>query len=255
MTPLLAGMVIDATGYTFIKYGYRYRIWLDELESLCHKSLISEQFLEAAYNSAFRNLCISRFLEIPSQWNQWVTTNVVIKKWVMQSILYINILRNHFFSYSKCRAGAHEFWWTTCHCPFNNLSYFSFCAGVGGAFFYYKENVEAGIHIPDFLAHRKGTLTIFPVLNLGGIIPAPFFYAVWVWLLCYPYRCYKKMLTIIGLVNCFMMLSIPSHGGSYLVNMAAGVAVAWVSVILYQKLTWRESSVFAEKNGSFNRCS
>ena len=140
-----------------------------------------------------------------------------------------------FFSHVKRHSGANELWWITMIA----LVITSLVSGVLpalGTYFYYKENVEAAIHIPHLLALRNFTMTTFPVSTLGGIVTFPSFHMVSVVVLCYPYRHYKKIFPVILTLNSLMLISIPTHGGHYLVDMIAGALVAWASILIYGKI-------------------
>lgn len=250
MTPLLAGMVIDATGYAKRIAHIAHYLALWWLSLIIFRVFT---YLCATFSFPLMDMHLSSIdVAIGFDWVNWsryVKNYLYLNNFLEAAYnsalvqIYFAII---FFSHSKRRAGAHEFWWTTVFALLITSVISAFVPALG-TFFYYKENVEAAIHIPDLLALRKGTLATFPVLTLGGIITFPSFHMVLVCLLCYPYRYYKKILPLVVLVNCFMMFSIPSHGGHYLVDIAAGAAVACVSIILYKKLMRYESSFFARK--------
>ena len=236
--PISVGLVLDAIGKAkrIAHIAYYFSFWMgfliigSILSYLCATlpfTLMDESF--AKMDSAMGFDWINWFRYVKSQpfLDKILTTAY---RSMIPQILFAII----FFSHAKRHTGANELWWTTMIA----LVITSLISGVLpalGTFFYYKENVEAAIHIPHLLALRNGTMSTFPVLELGGIITYPSFHMVLVIILCYPYRHNKRMFPIIFTINSLMLLSIPTHGGHYLVDIIAGALVAWASIRIYER--------------------
>ena len=141
-----------------------------------------------------------------------------------------------FFSRAKTRGQAEELWWSTMIA----LIITSFLSGLLpalGTFSYYETSLDLAVHLPDLLALREGTMLIFPVAVLKGIITFPSFHAASAILLTYPYRHCKSLFGIVCVINGMMLLSIPSQGCHYLVDVIAGVLVAVLSIFIFRKMT------------------
>jgi hypothetical protein len=83
----------------------------------------------------------------------------------------------------------------------------------------------------DLVALRGGTLS-FAMPQLQGIITMPSYHAVLAVVLAWSFRRTGWLGIAIGLWNLLMLISVPSEGGHYLVDVPAGLAVAAVSVWL-----------------------
>ena len=253
MLPLVIAMLIDATGYAkrIAHIAHNLALWWISLLLLRIFSYLCAAFSFPLMDPYFSNIDVALGFDWVA-WSRYVANHFYLNNFldaVYKSPVYQIYFAVLFFSHSKRRSGAHELWFTAVISVLIT-SVVSAVLPALGTFYYYKENLVAAIHIPDLLALRAGTLTTFEVLNLGGIITFPSFHMVLACLLCYPYRHYKKIFPAILLLNFLMMLSIPSHGGHYLVDMMGGLVVACVSIILYHKLMKFKSLIIDHQAGA-----
>ena len=79
-------------------------------------------------------------------------------------------------------------------------------------------------------------MSIFPLLALKGIITFPAFHAASAILLTYPCRHCKPLFGAVRVINGLMLISIPTEGGHYLVDVIAGVLVAVLSIFAFRKM-------------------
>jgi hypothetical protein len=86
------------------------------------------------------------------------------------------------------------------------------------------------VHMPDFTALRNGTMREISLSRMEGLITFPSFHTTLAVLFVAALREHRLALAIGGLVNGSMLLSIPSEGGHYLVDVIAGVLVAVVAI-------------------------
>lgn len=154
-----------------------------------------------------------------------------------------------FLARSAAQERAEELWWSTMIA----LTTTSFLWGLFpalGTFAYYQTDLNLAVHLADLLALRDGTMPIFPVLALKGIITFPSFHAASAILLSYPYRHCKPLSGAVCVLNALMLVSIPSQGGHYLVDVVAGVIVAVLSILIFRKMTqFKFSGRTAQMNG------
>jgi hypothetical protein len=84
--------------------------------------------------------------------------------------------------------------------------------------------------VGELLALREGGTTAFDVTQLKGIISFPSFHAALAVLFTYAHRRSWLFLPIAAL-NTVMLVSIPSEGGHYLVDVFAGLTVAVAAIL------------------------
>ncbi|MGH7934193.1 MAG: phosphatase PAP2 family protein [Candidatus Binataceae bacterium] len=92
-----------------------------------------------------------------------------------------------------------------------------------------------GLHpgyLPDLLALRSGTASRFVLPKMQGIVTMPSFHAALAILFIYAHRPPARSCIPIALLNILMLLSLPSAGGHYLVDMIAGAAIAALSIAI-----------------------
>ena len=253
MLPLVIAMLIDATGYAkrIAHIAHDLALWWLSFPLFGIFTYLCATLSFPLMDTHFSNINVALGFDWVA-WNRYVTNHFYLNNFldaVYKSPLYQTYFAVLFFSHSKRRSGAHELWFTTV-ISLLITSMVSTVLPALGTFFYYKENLEAAIHIPNLFALRDGTLITFQILSLRPIITFPSFHMVLALLLCYPYRHYKKIFPLILLLNFLMMLSIPSHGGHYLVDMMGGLVVACVSIILYHKLMQFKSLIFDRRAGA-----
>lgn len=99
-----------------------------------------------------------------------------------------------------------------------------------GTFHHFQENLEYAVHLPHLLALRDGSITHFN--DLQGIVTMPSYHTTQALLLMYAFRGQRRAFPWVMLLNVLMLLSTPSMGGHYLVDMVGGSAVAAVSIAL-----------------------
>ena len=84
-------------------------------------------------------------------------------------------------------------------------------------------------------------MTELPLLALHGLITFPSYHAAMAVLLSWVYRGQVGMFTIACLLNAAMLLSVPVHGGHYLVDVISGCAVAAIAIFLVKWFDTRKA--------------
>jgi PAP2 superfamily len=87
-----------------------------------------------------------------------------------------------------------------------------------------------GAYIDQLIDLRGGRLAMLDVMHLKGVIAFPSFHAVTAILFTYAHRRSGSFIAV-AIVNGLMLLSIPSEGGHYLVDVLAGVTVAGLAIL------------------------
>ena len=97
-----------------------------------------------------------------------------------------------------------------------------------GTFFHFQENMVHAVHVPHLLALRDGGMTEFK--DLQGIVTMPSYHTAQAILFMYVFRGQRRLFPWIVALNSLMLLSTPSMGGHYLVDMLAGAVVAAIAI-------------------------
>jgi hypothetical protein len=85
-------------------------------------------------------------------------------------------------------------------------------------------------YVEDLVGLRHGNLPSLDMMLLKGVIAFPSFHAVLAMLFTYAHRRAPTFLPMAGF-NGLMLLSIPSEGGHYLVDIIGGVVVGGVAIL------------------------
>lgn len=104
-----------------------------------------------------------------------------------------------------------------------------------GAFHHFQTELPRAIHLPHLLALRDGSMNVFSLSEMQGIIAFPSFHTVMAILFMYAFRGQGAWFFLIGLLNILMLLSTPTFGGHYLVDMVVGALVAWLAIYLVRR--------------------
>lgn len=181
------------------------------------------------YDSAFAGIdAVLGFAWRP--WYEFVRTTPVLY-WVLFLAYVSGIFQIvgsiAYFALTRQGASNQELWWTS----FAAMFITALVSGIYpamGAFFHFHENMVHAVHVPHLLALRDGSLSHFT--DLQGIVTLPSYHTAQAILFMYAYRGQRRLFAWVVLLNALMLLSTPSMGGHYLVDMLAGAAVAGVSI-------------------------
>lgn len=104
-----------------------------------------------------------------------------------------------------------------------------------GAFHHFHVDLPKAIHLPHLLALRDGSMTVFPLQEMQGIIAFPSYHTVMAILFTYAYRGKGAWFWLAALLNLLMLLSTPTFGGHYLVDMLSGALIAGLAIHLVRR--------------------
>jgi membrane-associated phospholipid phosphatase len=97
-------------------------------------------------------------------------------------------------------------------------------------------------YVDDLLGLRSGTLPSIDVMLLKGVIAFPSFHAVMATLFTYAHR-RSASFPFVAAVNLVMLVSIPSEGGHYLVDVAGGLIVGGAAILAARLLPSKEPAL------------
>ena len=116
-----------------------------------------------------------------------------------------------------------------------------------GAFAHFGVPGPAWASYPShLLALRQGTAASFSVNEFQGIITMPSYHTVLAILIVYAYRGCGRLFALALALNGLMLLSLPSEGGHYVIDVIAGVGVVAVTIAITSAAArtrwWRQLS-------------
>ncbi len=136
-----------------------------------------------------------------------------------------------YFSHIGRRDRNDEFWW----CALVSLLITAIGSGIlpamGAWVTYGVPEIAQAVHLPHLLALRDGSISSFSLATLQGIVVLPLYHTVLAILLVYIYRGQRFWFPAVATINSLMLISIPTEGGHYLIDMLAGGAVAALSIM------------------------
>jgi len=101
-------------------------------------------------------------------------------------------------------------------------------------------------YLPHLLALREGTASSFSMNQLQGIITMPSYHTVLAILIVYAFRGCGRLFTVVLVLNSVMLLTLPSEGGHYLIDLIAGGAITAVTIAIISAAArtrwWRQLS-------------
>jgi hypothetical protein len=108
-----------------------------------------------------------------------------------------------------------------------------------GPFAYFGIDFGRAIHLKDLLQLRSGAPALYSIPELQGIIAFPSFHTVLALIFMHAHRGLRATFVPFVLLNGVMLVSTPSHGGHYLIDMIGGAAVALASIALVRQVMGR----------------
>ena len=87
-------------------------------------------------------------------------------------------------------------------------------------------------YLPHLLALREGTASSFSLNEFQGIVTMPSYHTVLAILIVYAYRGCGRLFALVLAGNALMLLTLPSEGGHYLIDLIAGGAIAAVTIAI-----------------------
>ena len=140
-----------------------------------------------------------------------------------------------YFSHTGQRERNTELWWIA----LISLVLTGVLSGIFpalGAFQYFKEDLSRAIHLPHLLALRDGSVKIFSLQEMQGIITFPSYHTVIAILFPYAYRGKGVLFFLFSMLNILMLLSTPTFGGHYLLDMVSGAVVAGLAIYFVRRV-------------------
>src|SRR6266542_4006192 len=87
------------------------------------------------------------------------------------------------------------------------------------------------LHAQQFAALRDGTMHVLGFYNTEGLIQLPSFHTVLAIMLAYNFRHHRWLFTAAIVLDTLIILSCPTEGSHYFIDLVAGAAVAALAII------------------------
>jgi hypothetical protein len=248
--PFSLGLILEMAGlaHRIAQISYYLSLWLGKI-------VVGSTFSYLCTTLAFP-LLDARFSIIDSAlgfhwiaWFKFVQAHPVLHKAL--ALAYVSLIPQTFiavlfFSRAAQMARARELWWTTIMSLLICCIVAGFLPALGAYPYHQMESPE----VAEILSLRSGATQYLSVLMVKGLIAFPSFHMVGAVLLSYAYR-YSKLFPLVASLNGLMMISLPTQGGHYLIDMIGGAFVATFAIFAYHR--WISAFVRGEKYRS-DRC-
>lgn len=107
------------------------------------------------------------------------------------------------------------------------------------AFVYYGMGTQADLQtVNHFDLLRNGTMRVFDIDNIQGLVSIPSYHTALAIILTYVLRSNPPAFLLMFAINGLMVLSTPTEGGHYLVDVIAGFALAGVTIAVVRRLAY-----------------
>jgi PAP2 superfamily len=103
-------------------------------------------------------------------------------------------------------------------------------------------------YLQDLVGLRNGSLPSIDVMVLKGVIAFPSFHAVLAILFTYAHR-RSASFPVVAAINLVMLISIPSEGGHYLVDVVGGLVIGGLAIVATRVLPSREPALAPATTG------
>jgi membrane-associated phospholipid phosphatase len=174
-------------------------------------------------------------LALGFDWMAWLTfltrhpTLNEVLKFAYQSLGWQPILAIVYFTLkNKPSRNSELFWIALISVIFN-----AFIAGLlpaRGTFDQFHISNSYSSYLSAIEQVRDSLIKHFPIRRLEGIATFPSYHTVMAICFIHAYRGERYFLVLVGVLNVLMLLSTPTYGGHYLVDMIAGAVVAVGSI-------------------------
>lgn len=114
-----------------------------------------------------------------------------------------------------------------------------------GAFYHFKIEMGRATHLPDLFHLLAGTQKSFSAPAMEGIVTFPSYHAAMAVIFMYVHRGQRFLFPAIVVLNFLLLLSTPTFGGHYLVDIVAGALVAALSIFIFRQIKGLDSPIDA----------
>jgi len=172
-------------------------------------------------------------------WTEWVTAHPNLR-WVL-FIAYNSLSLQMLFCYiynihTDASWRNSEIWWITFISLIITIIASAVFPATNPYVYYGLEGADHFQHMKHFLGLRNGTMHILTLVNNEGLIQLPSFHTILAIMFTYNMRHNRWLFGTAAVLNTVLILSCPSEGSHYFVDLPAGAAVAAVTIWIVRRL-------------------
>jgi PAP2 superfamily len=123
-----------------------------------------------------------------------------------------------------------EIWWITFMSGLITMAGCAAFPAINPYVYYGLERADHFIHMQEFLQLRAGTMHVLGKMSDEGLVQLPSFHTVLAIMVTYNLRHNRWLLSIAVALNCLLIVSCPTEGSHYLIDLIAGAAVAAATI-------------------------
>jgi hypothetical protein len=124
-----------------------------------------------------------------------------------------------------------QIWWITFFSALVTISVSALFPAVNPHVYYGLASADDFLHMQHFLQLRGGTMHAISFTDAQGLVQLPSFHTILAIMLIYNFRHNRWLLSAALIVNTALILSCPTEGSHYFVDLLAGAVVAVVTIL------------------------
>jgi PAP2 superfamily len=172
-------------------------------------------------------------------WIEWVTAHPHLR-WGL-SIAYDSLPVQALLCYTynvhtRANWRSSEIWWITFISLLVTIAGSAAFPGTNPYVYYGLEGADHFLHMKHFLGLRDGTMHVISFIDAQGLIQLPSFHTILAIMLTYNLRHNRWLFPVALLLNSALILSCPSEGSHYFIDLFAGGVVAAATIWCVRRL-------------------
>lgn len=175
-------------------------------------------------------------------WTEWVVGHPLLRKGLL--VAYASLPLQAFFGYIynvHCRANwrNNEIWWITFVSALATISISAFIPAISAWVYYGISSMADFPHMQHFEAVRDGTMRVIAFTDVQGLVQLPSFHTILAIMFAYNLRHNRWFFSVAVILNLALVISCPTEGGHYFVDLAAGAVVAAATIWVVRAMAHR----------------
>jgi hypothetical protein len=180
-------------------------------------------------------------------WTEWLTEHSTLR-WGL-FIVYGSLPAQQFFCYvrnvhTRANWRNSEIWWITFFSALVTIAGSAALPASNPYVYYGLERADHFLHMVQFLGLRDGTMHIIGFTDAQGLVQLPSFHTILAIMLTYNLRHNRCLFSVALLWNTALILSCPTEGSHYFVDLVAGAVVAVATIWGVRGMTGAWPAIF-----------
>jgi hypothetical protein len=172
------------------------------------------------------------------RWTEWVRAHPHLQR--LLTIAYDSLPIQTLFCYvynihTRAFWRNSEIWWISLISVVVTIAGSAVFPATNPYVYYGLERADHFLHMRQFLGLRDGSLQVIKIVN-EGLIQIPSFHTILAIMLTYNLRHNRWLFTAAVVINTALILSCPSEGSHYFVDLFAGAVVAVATIWIVRRL-------------------